>query len=560
MLNTRFYNSILAVSIAAALAACGGGGGSSSDGVKPVTEKNGRAVDGPLAGSLVVFEDCQNQTTQTDAQGYFKFPLGCSSSSIRISGGLDTATNLAFSSTLKAPKSSSNDVIVSPITTLIQTQVEAGKTVTEANAEIARALGLQGTNLLTADPMDSQELYTKTVVVQQLVEQIKSSIAPLGASLSEEAFTAATFAALSQALTADTSISSLQDPAIIQATISQTLTAIEDNLAPEYQGKLDEVSANLAALATPAIIANVQSVQETLESLPSDTFSAGVDAIQQSTAADLQTAKESIVTHKLVSTLSEALTLPAEEASSILANVGNAAASSSQENLTDALIQLAEIDSSINVEALEESLMAEFYADYIKLASFSILNTSYTYQQFNDSLRSPIDLSELNGLLLGVESYGKLTNQALEFSAGLSLNTLSNKQVTISIDRLNLAFNTTGGLQAARLPSGAKLNLSSTLNSVPNADITLGTSIDVLENGKVALNGDVLAQIAPQFANLAKLPLKGETVLLTAVLQPKNNEYIAHNNAQQKPVLSSKYQIDAQSFGSGVSAKFNIAP
>ena len=98
-----------------------------------------------------------------------KFPLGCSSSSIRISGGLDTATNLAFSSTLKAPKSSSNDVIVSPITTLIQTQVEAGKTVTEANAEIARALGLQGTNLLTADPMDSQELYTKTVVVQQLV-------------------------------------------------------------------------------------------------------------------------------------------------------------------------------------------------------------------------------------------------------------------------------------------------------------------------------------------------------------------------------------------------------
>ena len=111
MLNTRFYNSILAVSIAAALAACGGGGGSSSDGVKPVTEKNGRAVDGPLAGSLVVFEDCQNQTTQTDAQGYFKFPLGCSSSSIRISGGLDTATNLAFSSTLKAPKSNSNDVI-----------------------------------------------------------------------------------------------------------------------------------------------------------------------------------------------------------------------------------------------------------------------------------------------------------------------------------------------------------------------------------------------------------------------------------------------------------------
>ena len=221
---------------------------------------------------------------------------------------------------------------------------------------------------------------------------------------------------------------------------------------------------------------------------------------------------------------------------------------------------MAEIDSSINVEALEESLTAEFYADYIKLASFSILNTSYTYQQFNDSLQSPIDLSELNGLLLGVESYGKSTNQTLDFSAGLNLNTLSNKQVTISIDRLNLTFNAAGELQAARLPSGAKLNLSSTLKSVPNADITLGTPIDVLKNGKVALNGDVLAQIAPQFANLTKLPLKGETVLLTAVLQPQNNAYVANDNAQQKPVLSNKYQINAQSFGSGISAKFKIAP
>ena len=85
-------------------------------------------------------------------------------------------------------------------------------------------------------------------------------------------------------------------------------------------------------------------------------------------------------------------------------------------------------------------------------------------------------------------------------------------------------------------------------------------SIDVLKNGKVALNGDVLAQIAPQFANLTKLPLKGETVLLTAVLQPQNNAYVANDNAQQKPVLSNKYQINAQSFGSGISAKFKIAP
>lgn len=563
MLNTRFYNSILAVSIAAALAACGGGGSSGGNtGGGTVSEKSGRAVDGPLAGSLVIFEDCGNKTTQTDAQGYFKFPVGCSSSRISISGGLDTASDLAFSSTLKAPKSNSNDVIVSPITTLIQNQIELGKTVTEANAEIARALGLQGTNLLTADPMDNQDLYTKTVVVQQLVEQIKSSIAPLGASLSEEAFTAATFAALSQALTTDSLESSLQDPAIIQSTINKTLTAIEDHLAPEYQGKIDEVSTNLAALATPAIIANVQSVQDTLENLPTSTFNQGVGAIQQSTAAEIQSAKASIITNKLVGSLTEVLTLPAAQASTILARLGAAVLSDNKDDLTTPLADLLQIAPSIDLAVLEDNLINvdAFYADYVELANFSILGQNYTVQDFNESLKTPIQLSELNGLLLEVKSVGQLKNQDIEVSAGLNLATLNDKQITLTIDRLTLSFNSNGSLKDAVLPTGAKLNLISSLNSVNNASLTLSQPIDVSENGKVALNSAVLSKISAQFASLTNLPLQDETVLLTAVLQPKNNEHVAHKNAQQQPVLSNKYQINAQSFGSGISAKFKIAP
>ena len=562
MPKNRFYTSVLALSISTILAACGGGGGGGgSTGGGTVTEKNGRAIDGPLAGSLVVFEDCGNKTTQTDAQGYFKFPANCTSSRIQISGGVDTTSNLAFGSILKAPRSNSGEVIVSPITTLIQTHIEANPNLNASTAatQIAQALGLRGTDLLTADPMDNQELYTKTVVVQQLVDQIKASIAPLGTSLSEEAITSATFAALSEALTIDNSPSSLQDPAIIEATISQTLTQIGESLAPEYRDNIADVSVNLAALATPAIVANVATVQETLESLTSTTFNQGVDAIQQATATEIQAAKESIVTQQLVSNLAEVLTLPSDAASTLLADVGSATVSTGEVNLTDALTELQTIAPSLDLEVLEQNLIADFYADYIELGSFSVLNTSYTIQDFNNSLKSPIQLSELNGLLLEVKGVGQFKDETVNVSAGLNLATLNDKQVTLTIDRLSLKFDSQGNLQSAMLPVGAKLNLVSNLNSVKSLSFSLSQSIDVAENGKVALNSAVLSKISAQFASLTRLPLQDETVLLTAVLQPANNAYVANKNANQKLVLSTKYQINAQSFGSGVSARFKVA-
>lgn len=565
MKNKAFYASFLSLSIAAVLVGCGGGGSSSGG---SVTATQGRAVDGPLAGALVVFEDCAQQTTLTNQEGFFEFPSNCKTSALSVTGGLDRATNLPFSSTLKAPRSNANDIIVSPLTTLIQVQVESGQNVNAAAQQIARVLGLQGTNLLSADPMRNKELYTKTVVVQQLIEQIQSSIAPLTEGIAQEEFTLAAFAALSSALTADNQPSSLQDPTIIQATITQTLSAVQDYLPPEYQDNLAAVSANLAALATPAILENVQAVESSLQSLPLNTFNQGVAAIQQATQEDIQAAKESVVTNKLVDNLAEVLVLPAEQASTILAEIAAAALSSNSENaLLAPLDQLLELiqESDLNVNIDPDTLFDDlsnidaFYADYLKLASFNILNQSYNLNQLNASLLNPIGLSELNGINLGLESYGKLRNQSLRVSAGLKINTLSNKQVTIAVDRLDLGFNANGSLQSASLPAGTQLNLESNLSSVRGIELTLNTATNVLQNGQVALNGNVLSQISPHLAGLTRLPLSGETVTLTAVIDHPDI-HIANNNAEEKIVLSQRYQLNENSYGSGITAKFKIAP
>ena len=222
---------------------------------------------------------------------------------------------------------------------------------------------------------------------------------------------------------------------------------------------------------------------------------------------------------------------------------------------------LIELAPSIDLATLEDNLVNidKFYTDYLKLSSFSILNQNYTAQQFSQSFEMPIQLSQLNGLELEVNTFGKWRNQELDVAAGLNIKTLNDKQVSITIDRINLKFDDSGELMEAFLPQGAQLNLISNLNSVHAADITLGSKIDVLQNNKIGLNSAILSQISPQTASLANLNLRGETVILTAVLQ-RNDIYIANNNSNNQPVLSNKYPINPQSSGSGISAKFKIAP
>ena len=86
MLKHSLKLTALAAATSLLLSACGGsssGGGSNS----PAPTIKGLAVDGPLAGATVTFVDCNNAQVETDNEGNFTFPQGCTSSELTVTGG-----------------------------------------------------------------------------------------------------------------------------------------------------------------------------------------------------------------------------------------------------------------------------------------------------------------------------------------------------------------------------------------------------------------------------------------------------------------------------------------
>lgn len=136
----------------------------SSDGVSTDTDsfditvvklQSGNVSDGYVAGATVFIDvngngiwDDGEPTTETNDQGAFTF-LTNETGPIIAFGGVNIDTGLPNTVILKAPVGST---IVNPLTTLVQTLVESGKTVEDATAAVVDALGLpEGLDLTTYD-------------------------------------------------------------------------------------------------------------------------------------------------------------------------------------------------------------------------------------------------------------------------------------------------------------------------------------------------------------------------------------------------------------------------
>lgn len=290
-----FKTKTLAVAVSSViLVACGG---SSSKSNNPpdtsTTTVKGYAVDGALFGSTVVFEDCENKTTTTAEDGSFTFPENCTSSNLTVTGGIDTALGINFTGTLKAPKvtakAGANQIAVTPITTLIAAAGGADQA-----AALAKALGLEGIDLLSVNPLTNKDVYAKTVAAQQLIEEIQETILALGGNVSFEEANTAAIKALSAALTSTTATNpnkALSDPSIIAAALKGTLEEVKNKLPDDIKTNLDRVKDNLASLTAKAIASNVESVQTAIQNLPNLNASS-----LSSAAAGILEAKESVVT------------------------------------------------------------------------------------------------------------------------------------------------------------------------------------------------------------------------------------------------------------------------
>lgn len=544
------------------LSACGGG--SSGGSTAPAQTIKGLAIDGPLAGATVTFVDCNNAQVETDNEGKFTFPQDCTSSELTVTGGIDTATDLPFTGEIKAPQRAPNEqnlIVVSPITTLIQASIDAGASPAEATQQIAAALNLSGVDLLSVDPMKNQQVYAKTVAVQQMVEQIQAVVASLGGSTTQAELNAQAFAALQTALSAaPASENTLTSTATISAAISATVEAVKDDLSLDIQNNLANVQTNLAALSAEVISSNVQSVEIAILDVPAETFNAGTESIKNETQAAVTEAKESVAAEKIVTILAPVLTQAPtqveESLKAISTAVANPSAPTSNEDIASAITQIqTNVPTVILPPTTTEAVQNanEFYADYLELNGFNVQGDDQTITALNGSLTNPIQVQSLNNLLVGITSNGTYATTANPIVAAAALHiSTGTKTLTISANQLNLNF-TGGTLTAATIPANTEIKVDSTINSLKTT-FTVNADQSVLTNGKIALNTATLGSLSASLATqLNSFSLKGDTVTVTAVI--KASPVIAINNG--KPALASKYTLGTTD-GSGVSAKFKV--
>ena len=148
---------------------------------------------------------------------------------------------------------------------------------------------------------------------------------------------------------------------------------------------------------------------------------------------------------------------------------------------------------------------------------------------------------------------GKGANQAV--AAALKVETAT-KALLISANQLNLTY-TNGTLTAATLPKGSTVGITSTTSEL-NTNLTLGTDIDVLSNGQIALNSTTLGKISASLVNsLNKFNSEKGTATVTAVVAPSEGQIIAATSKS----FATKYTVSVLSksiTGYGTSAKVTV--
>ncbi|WP_228768141.1 Ig-like domain-containing protein, partial [Limnohabitans sp. DM1] len=156
------------------------GGGPAAVVAKAVLYANGIVADGYISGAIVKLLDADRKviaSTTTDAFGRYTFDeaLLKQASKVVASGGVDTSTGLKFEIELSAP---SGATVINPLTTLVQSFIEAnpGMSAAKAMQAVRTALGIPDSqDLLTLDPIAAAMSGTAEQKSLALALQIKAA-------------------------------------------------------------------------------------------------------------------------------------------------------------------------------------------------------------------------------------------------------------------------------------------------------------------------------------------------------------------------------------------------
>ena len=190
-LSRKIIPSAIAASLLLSFSACGGGGDSTTPTATPLSTvtANGTAVDGYISGGTACLDlsldgICQSATeptTTTNASGTFSLNVTAAhqthgnyaTAPVIVYGGKDIDTNQDFKGLMKAPFNNANNIVVSPLSTMVQAVVESGKTEAEAKIAVAGALGLNAEDILK-DPValytTKPKLAKAAITIQKVVE------------------------------------------------------------------------------------------------------------------------------------------------------------------------------------------------------------------------------------------------------------------------------------------------------------------------------------------------------------------------------------------------------
>ncbi|MGA4287960.1 TEK signal peptide protein [Ralstonia nicotianae] len=461
----------LAVAAASALAACGGGGGSDSGSSPSTGQVQGKAVDFYLSQANVVFTDCNNQATTTDSTGNFTFPSGCSKSAIKVSGGTDIGTGLAFGGVLLAPASDvaqGSTAVVTPFTTLL-TQVG-----TDQSATLAAKLGVQSSNLLTQDPMLDVTMLKGAVVLQQLIEQIAKALAGLsastGGSLTAEAAAAAAAKAVGTTVIGSSGSVDLTSTTLISNAVAAAVTNSEAALPSSVQASISAVAANVAALVTPLIASQVANVSAGLANATlGATPAATVAALQKAGALQaLSDSAQSSGSSLLVSSVTAAALGNAALASS-LAALGSAVALGDESAISSAA---AALGNNVDGGGISSVISAVKPTDYLRIDSITMNGTAVPL-----SGAVTVNGSTLTEIKAGMTQVGQpFGNGASEIRAGLRY-VYNGNEVIVVIEKVALTFSN-NQLVAAQIPPGTAFQF--VVNGTINARVSISSTGDSL--------------------------------------------------------------------------------
>eukprot|EP01030_Chromulinospumella_sphaerica_P003104 gene3104-3033_t len=156
------------------------GGGPAAIVAKAVLYANGIVADGYIAGATVKLLDANGNViawTETDPLGRYTFDdeLLKRASKVVASGGKDISTNRDFDIELSAP---SGATVINPLTTLVQSFIEAnpGMSAAKAMQAVRTALGIPDSqDLLTLDPIAAAMSGTAEQKSLALALQIKAA-------------------------------------------------------------------------------------------------------------------------------------------------------------------------------------------------------------------------------------------------------------------------------------------------------------------------------------------------------------------------------------------------